>query len=172
MRYLLLWLLLLQTFFSAAAKSPVDTSSYEAQRVHVNSLLDKRAKKFGDLNQSFNQKSGIFGLVKTKKDMQSSINILQEIVQYDNMIFIETRKLLTIKDNHANAFQQLASEYDEQVTAYMKTVSKLQAENEKLRQQITDNKPNQGFIRGLFIVAAILMLLVFVFVFRRIAAKK
>lgn len=172
MKYLLFLLLILASILSTKANIQVDTSSYEEQRKRVNSLLDARAKKFGDLDQSFNKKSGIFGLVKSKKDMQKSINILQEIVKYDNLIFIETRKLLAIKDNHAIKYKQLAKEYDEQVTAYMKTISKLQMENETLRKQIANNQTDQNSSKRIFIFLTIIFLLLAFFIFKTKLSKK
>ncbi|ERJ58667.1 hypothetical protein [Sphingobacterium paucimobilis] len=125
-----------------------DSISFETQRQRVNVLLDQRSKRFGDYTNSLEQKTGIFGLFKTKSDMQKSIDILKSVVINDNAIFLETRKLLDLKDSEADRFHALAKEYDQQVTAYMKTISKLQAENEKLRNTIqaleeedhTDNK--------------------------------
>lgn len=172
MRNLLFFIFTTVSLSFAQAGSQVDTTTYEEQRTHVNNLLNKRAKRFGDLNQSLVQKTGIFGFVKSKKDMQNSINILQEIVRDDNLILVETRKLLTIKDNHASAYQQLASEYDEQVTAYMRTVSKLQAENEKLRLQINSMEEKESDNKGVFIIITLLLLLLSIFIYKGIIAKK
>jgi hypothetical protein len=44
-------------------------------------------------------------------------------------------KLLKIKDFEKDKYQQLATDYDKQVSAYIGTISKLQKENEKLRAQ-------------------------------------
>lgn len=118
------------------AQQALDSISFESQRKRVNDLLDQRSKRFGDYTNSLEEKTGIFGLFKTKNDMQKSIDILKSVIINDNAIFIETRKLLTLKDNEATRFQTLAKEYDQQVTAYMKTISKLQAENERLRENI------------------------------------
>src|SRR5690554_7464066 len=63
-----------------------DTLAYEIQRQRVNTLLDQRSARFGQFDQSLNSRTGIFGL-KTKKDMQNSIDILKEIVITDNNIF-------------------------------------------------------------------------------------
>jgi len=122
------------------AQNAIDTDSlsFEQQRQRVNTLLDERSYRFGELDISFQQKTGVFGIFKTKKDMQKSIDILKQIVLTDNNIFLETKKLLDIKDNESTRNESLAKEYDAQVTAYMKTISKLQMENEKLRTQIKE----------------------------------
>ena len=134
---LLAFFLLLNISIPLLAQSPLDTSSaFEDQRQRVNNLLDARNQKFGEYDVSLQQKTGIFGLFKSKNDMQKSIDILKEIVITDNNIFVETRKLLALKDSEKERFQQLANTYDQQVTAYMKTISKLEAENDKLRDNI------------------------------------
>lgn len=153
------------TLDSQASLNPIDSISFEEQRIRVNSLLDERADKFGDYDVSLTQKTGIFGLFKTKDDMQRSLDILQEIVKMDNKIFIETRRLLVIKDGEAEKYQKLATEYDNQVTAYMKTISKLQVENEKLRTKLDtvedDYQSNNTlfFILGLIIIALLFIVL-------------
>ncbi|MCA5003938.1 hypothetical protein [Sphingobacterium bovistauri] len=135
--YLFAFFFLLQSSQLLYAQSPLDTTTtFEDQRQRVNNLLDARSKKFGDYDNSLTQKTGIFGLFKSKNDMQKSIDILKQIVITDNNIFLETRKLLELKDSETQRFEKLATEYDQQVTAYMKSISKLQAENEKLRKDI------------------------------------
>ncbi|TJZ60597.1 hypothetical protein FAZ15_11420 [Sphingobacterium olei] len=121
----------------------VDSATFEQQRKRVNTLLDERSRKFEEYNISLDQKTGVFGIFKTKGDMQKSIDILKTIVINDNKIFIETRKLLDLKDIEREKFQKLATEFDVQVTAYMKTISKLQHENDKFKDEIKNLK-NQG----------------------------
>lgn len=120
----------------AQIKSTVDSASYETQRAKVNSLLEQRKQKFGEFDQSVLKKSGVFGLFKSKRDMQQSIDILKAVVINDNHIFIETQKLLSMKDFEKDHFQRLADEYDTRSSAYMRTITKLQTENEKLRSQV------------------------------------
>jgi hypothetical protein len=140
MKNWLIALLLLLSFtypIYSFSQTPLDTSStFEDQRKRVNNLLNARNQKFGEYDVSLQQKTGIFGLFKSKNDMQKSIDILKQIVITDNNIFVETRKLLDLKDSEKERFEQLATEYDQQVTAYMKTISKLQNENDKLRESI------------------------------------
>lgn len=139
MKYILfIYILLLYSGVSTTslAQQNQDSVSFETQRKRVNELLEQRSHKFGDYTSSLEQKTGIFGLFKTKSDMQKSIDILKSVVINDNAIFVETRKLLNLKDSEAEHFQSLSREYDQRITAYMKTISKLQAENEQLRATI------------------------------------
>lgn len=167
MKYTLLIYLLLYSL--ALIASSTDSISFEAQRNRVNELLDQRSKRFGDYTQSLELKTGVFGLFKTKNDMQKSIDILKSVVINDNAIFLETRKLLNLKDSEAAHFQTLAKEYDQQITAFMKTISKLQAENEHLRENIkTLEEEEHQDNKYQYIVFVILLLAgVLFFVYKR-----
>lgn len=138
-----------------------DSITFESQRARVNKLLNERSAKFGDYDSSLTKKTGVFGLFKTKGDMQKSIDILRNIVINDNHIFIETRKLLDLKDVQSERYQKLAAEYDQQVSAYMKTINKLQQENDKLRGDISNlENSDQGNDNKLFIAIVIILGLV------------
>lgn len=157
------------------ANPSLDSISYETQRNKVNNLLDERVKKFGEFDQSLEQKTGFFGLIKSKNDMQKSIDILQDIVKMDNKIFIETRNLLKIKDYQAEKYQQLATEYDNQVTAYMRTISKLQASNEKLKADIEaleKEDHSDGKLHFILSVIIVILLIVILYGYRRTKIQK
>lgn len=138
-----------------------DSLSYQSQRQRVNDLLDQRTERFGEYSESLKRKTGIFGLFKRKSDMQQSIDILREIVLNDNNIFVETRKLLDLKDAQSTRYQHLAGEFDQQISAYMKTITKLQNENENLRNQISqmESTDRGSTIFSYFSAVAILVLL-------------
>ncbi len=156
-----LFLLSILFCFVGQAKSQTnpDSSSFEVQRTRVNDLLDARQQKFGAYDTSLTQKTGLFGLFKSKGDMQKSIDILKDIVITDNNIFLETQKLLKIKDFEKDKFQQLATDYDKQVSAYIGTISKLQKENEKLRAQV-DKTSGKGGAGNILLYVALLVILV------------
>ncbi|MBP3943163.1 hypothetical protein J5U18_06235 [Sphingobacteriaceae bacterium WQ 2009] len=138
-RYLFLLILLWGIKLPASA-TVQDSLSYEQQRSHLNKLLQERSERFKAFDTSLAQKTGIFGFFKTQDDMQKSIDILKDVVVTDNNIFLETKKLLDFKDFEREKFQKLANEYDQQITAYMKTINKLQTENEKLRNHIKEEE--------------------------------
>lgn len=138
-----------------------DSLTFESQRARVNKLLDERSRRFGEYDNSLEKKTGVFGLFKTKKDMQKSIDILRNVVINDNNIFMETRKLLDLKDAQSERYQKLATEYDTQVSAYMKTITKLQNENEKLRGDINGlQDTDQGSDNKLFFAIIVIIGLV------------
>lgn len=96
--------------------------------------------------------------------MQKSIDILKQIVLTDNNIFVETKRLLDIKDFESDKNRALAAEYDKQVSAYMKTITKLQDENDRLRLQIDtlDKEDHSSHVLTyvlLIIIAALLFVL-------------
>ncbi len=118
------------------AQTPAsDTSGYETQRQKVNTLLQRRSARFGQFDESLKKRTGIFGL-KTKKDMQASIDILKQIVLTDNDIFRETKMLLDYKDFEKSQIAQQANEFDGRINGYIKTISKLQREQERLSAEV------------------------------------
>ena len=142
-----------------------DSLTFESQRERVNQLLNERSRRFGEYDQSLQKKTGIFGLFKTKKDMQKSIDILRELVLNDNNIFIETRKLLDLKDAQSERYQRLANEYDAQISAYMKTITKLQNENDKLRDSLKSMESTDTgsgvllYLAGIVIITLLILLI-------------
>ncbi|MEJ5147440.1 hypothetical protein [Sphingobacterium sp. MYb388] len=153
------FLLFFLTGFAVSAQN-ADSTSFEAQRMRVNKLIEDRKVKFGEYDLSLEKKSAIFGLFKSKDDMQRTIDILKNIVITDNNIFLETRRLISIKDDEKQKFQNLASEYDKQVSAYMGTINKLQKENEKLKKDVenlegSDNSSNILLYIALVIIAVL-----------------
>src|SRR5690606_38635822 len=100
-------------------------------------LLNQRSARFGQFNQSLQSRTGIFGL-KTKKDMQASIDILKEIVATDNHIFKETKVLLDYKDMEKTFISYQANQSAERINGYVNTISKQQKIQEQQSQQIKE----------------------------------
>jgi len=80
--YILAYLFTYSSSFAAqdSILRKTDSLSYESQRQRVNKLLDERTAKFGEYSASLEKKTGVFGLFKTKGDMQKSIDILRALV--------------------------------------------------------------------------------------------
>lgn len=142
----------------AQPKVDIDSLNYEQQRKRVNNLLEERSRRFGEFDNSLQQKTGVFGLFKRKADMQKSIDILRAIVLADNNIFLETKKLLEIQGNESSRNENLAIQYDREISGYMQTITKLQTENEKLRQQISILKNKQRSQRTIIFLSVLLLL--------------
>jgi len=173
-------LLLCATFcFTLVIAKPVqsinDSLNYELQRTQVNKLLNERSRKFGEFTASLEKKTGVFGMFKTKKDQQKSMDILKTIVLTDNQIFLETKRLLELKDFERERFKLMATEYDDQVSHYMKTITKLQEENEGLRTQI-DHLKNEDQSSGLYIFfglfSIIALLAIIIVLYKKLQQQK
>lgn len=134
-----------------------DTTGYEAQRQKVNALLTERSRRFGQFNESLQKRTGIFGL-KTKKDMQASIDILKQIVLTDNDIFQETKALLDYKDFEKSQIAEKATEFDGRITGYIKTISKLQREHERMVNEINTLEKSNRFYFGLTLLFGLTIL--------------
>ena len=147
------------------------TLTYENQRQKVNKLLQQRSARFGDFNESLQRRTGIFGL-KTKKDMQSSIDILKQIVLNDNDIFRETKTLLDFKDVQKTDVEQRASELDSRVKGYIKAISNMQKERETLTTALAtaEKRADQNRLY-LFFALVIIAVLAFILIRNRRALR-
>ena len=167
-----LTLLLIFLFVSNAifAFQNPDSLAYQLQKNKINEMLTVRSEKFGQYDQSLTSRSGIFGL-KTKKDMQKSLNILTDIIQADNAILKETKTLLDYKDYQQERVQNTSQESEVRSLGYMRTFNKLQSENVKITAQLIDYKKDKKFYQ-IFSFALILSIISFaLFAFRKISLK-
>ncbi|OWK70497.1 hypothetical protein [Pedobacter sp. AJM] len=137
-----------------------DTTAYAAQRVKVNALLAERSAKFGQYDESLNQRTGIFGW-QTKKDIKNSNEILREVVLTDNNIFKELKVLMEYKDLQNQQKVAAADHSQERIEGYMKTIKKLQDQNEILQKE--SNKNNYGI--STYIIILLILILVSMFYF-------
>jgi hypothetical protein len=127
--------------FSARAFQ-ADTSAYQTQRLKVNSLLAERSNKFGQYDQSLDQRTGIFGF-QTKQDIKNSNEILREIVLNDNNIFKELKILMNYKDQEVQQAQRDARSINSRIQSYMLSIKKLQDQNELLKKEAETGKGGQ-----------------------------
>jgi len=136
-----------------------DTLAYEIQRQRVNTLLDQRSARFGQFDQSLKARTGIFGL-KTKKDMQASIDILKEIVATDNNIFRETKVLLDYKDMEKTFISSEAEQSNQRINGYVNTISKLQKNQEEQLLKIRElqQTSNRYLVVSLFSTLSVVIL--------------
>lgn len=150
-----------------------DSLDYELQRQKVNRLLDERTARFGHFDESLKKRTGIFGL-KTKRDMQASLDILHEIVLTDNEIFRETRHLLSYKDQmldykefEKERIAKLAADYDQRINSYISTISKLQQEQERMRAEIDKLRTRNGLMDALALLTLATVVTIGVFFWRK-----
>ncbi|MEH6307111.1 hypothetical protein RYH73_15800 [Olivibacter sp. CPCC 100613] len=143
-----------------------DSTAYEKQRTKVNQLLDQRSQRFGEFDSSLRARSGIFGL-KTKKDMQASIDILKQIVTTDNHIFKETKALLDFKDIEKQTVENKAVESVSRITGYINTISKLRKSQDQLHEEIGVLKRQNSLYLNILIVAFLALMTLSFLLFKR-----
>lgn len=162
MKYIRLTAIIITLFINSTfASSQQDSTAFEKQRERVNKLLDQRRERFGEFDASLAARSGIFGL-KTKKDMQASIDILKQIVLTDNNIFKETKALLDYKDFEKQTVETQAEESGERITGYINTISKLQKKQDQMAAEMMALEKRNSLFLALLIFA-LLSLVVLVY---------
>ncbi|RZJ75304.1 hypothetical protein [Pedobacter sp. Leaf250] len=154
-------------FLSICASAQQDTTTYAAQRVKVNLLLAERSSKFGQYDESLNQRTGIFGW-QTKKDIKNSNEILRQVVLTDNNIFKELKVLMDYKDLENQKKVAVADNSQERIENYMQTIKKLQDQNEQLKKELT--KASQGL--SIYIIIALILMMIGGFYFFNKKLKK
>lgn len=147
-----------------------DSLAYQLQRNKINNMLDARLAKFGQFTESLDKKTGIFGF-KTKKDMQKSMDILKDIIQTDNSILKETKTLLDFKTYQQDKVVSESKESESRNIAYMRTINKLQTENEKTDKELAEIKNSKKFYQLVSFALALAIISFALFVFRKLSAK-
>ncbi len=148
-----------------------DTLAYEIQRKKVNDLLSERSQRFDQYSQSLQKKTGIFGL-KTKKDMQASIDILKELVLTDNNIFKETKVLVDYKDMEKTFITNQAQESESRINGYVKTISKLQKDQDAQKKEIDSLEKKAQINFNLFLASLVsTIILAYIFIKKTILKK-
>lgn len=170
MRFLVI-ILLLTISYPTFSFQNTDSLAYQLQRNKINSMLDARLSKFGQFTESLNQKTGIFGF-KTKKDMQKSMDILKQIIETDNSILKETKTLLDFKTYQQEKVASASKESESRNIGYMRTINKLQTQNEVLTNDLQELKHGKKFYQLVSFALALAIISFALFVFRKISSKK
>jgi hypothetical protein len=142
--------------FSAQAFQ-ADTSAYQTQRLKVNSLLTERSNKFGQYDQSLDQRTGIFGF-QTKQDIKNSNEILRQIVLNDNNIFKELKILMNYKDQEVQQAQRSANSTNSRIQSYMLSIKKLQDQNELLKKEAENLRSGRVLLISIAVLSLIVLL--------------
>jgi hypothetical protein len=125
-RFLLLILFCLLST-KAFTQQYTDTLTYHIERSKINSMLQARAEKFGQYDESLRQHTGIFGF-QTKKDIRRSNDILMDIVKTDDDIYKEIKVLMEYRVFQQTQAQTHSQETDENNLGFMNTINKLRNE--------------------------------------------
>jgi hypothetical protein len=136
-KQLLLTVIIFISIFSSA--SAQDTTAYEIQRQKINGLLAERSAKFGQYDQSLNERTGIFGF-QTKRDIKNSNEILRQIALTDNDIFSELKILLDYKDLQVQEVKSTITNTTESIQNYRRTIKNLQDQNQQINAALLEEE--------------------------------
>ena len=148
----------------------VDSLTYTLQKNKINQMLDQRSAKFGEYDQSLSNRTGIFGL-KTKRDMQKSIDILADIILTDNAILRETKTLLDYQTYQKEQVSNQGKDFENRNLEFMRTINKLQTQNDKLNTEVTEFKKGKKFYQQIAYALGLAIISFALFVFRKISLK-
>ncbi|MGZ3754169.1 MAG: hypothetical protein ACXVAY_22225 [Mucilaginibacter sp.] len=156
MKIILVSILTCFLFTAAFAQATKDSAAYEAQRNLINDMLKQRSQKFGQYDQSLSQHTGIFGF-QTKKDIRRSNDILMDIVKTDNDIYAQLKILLDYRAFQQTQTQDHSKQTEQNNLVFMNTINKLEAVNNKLKQQLDDAEKSKKTAARNFILLGVLM---------------
>nr|WP_067063311.1 hypothetical protein [Mucilaginibacter sp. L294] len=156
-----LFILTALLFFATGvfAQVKTDSAAYSVQRAKINAMLAARKVKFGQYDTSLTKRSGIFHM-QTKGDIRKSNDILMDIVDTDDEIFIELKKLFDYRTNQLNytAYQKKqvesnAKEVEKTRLSYMSTINRFREQNEDLKTQLDKQKAAYESKQRLYVIA-------------------
>jgi len=156
---------------SFRAFSQQDTAPYAAQRAKINALLAERSTRFGQYDESLNQRTGIFGW-QTKRDIKNSNEILRQVVITDNNIFKELKVLMDYKDLQNQQKVAAADQSQQRMERYMQTIKKLQDQNEQLKAAAESRAKSRNISTYVIVFLLLIMAGGFYFLFKKIEQYK
>ncbi|WP_421939701.1 hypothetical protein [Pedobacter sp.] len=156
---------------SFPAFSQQDTAAYAAQRAKINALLAERSTRFGQYDESLNQRTGIFGW-QTKRDIKNSNEILRQVVITDNNIFKELKVLMEYKDLQNQQKVAVADQSQQRMERYMQTIKKLQDQNEQLKAAAESRAKSRNISTYVIVFLLLIMAGGFYFLLKKIEQYK
>lgn len=159
-----LWLFVSLLLFSTNifAQVNADSVAYSKQRNKINAMLAARKTRFSQYDTSLTKRSGIFH-VQTKNDIRRSNEILMDIAETDDEIFIELKKLFDYRTSQLNttAFQKKqvensAKEAEKSRMAYMTTINRFREQNETLQAKLDKQKKDFENRQRIYIIVIVL----------------
>lgn len=158
--------------FALSGQTNPDSVVYIQQRNKINTMLNERRAKFGQYDASLTKRSGIFGM-QTKGDVRRSNEILMDIAETDDEIFIKLKKLFDYNTNQLNysKFQRKQTESslkdaEKSRIAYLRSISNLRAQNDSLKTQVkrleTAGQKKQGSLIVMIVLTLASILALFI----------
>ena len=144
------------------AQAKNDSLAYQLERQKINDMLDQRALKFGQYQQSLSMRTGIFGL-QTKKDIRRSNDILMDIVKTDNVIYRELKILFDYTIFQRTQVQSHSKEAEKSNVGFMTTINRLRAQVDRLKTDAAKQQQQEEKTRLEFMIALGLMFVLTLF---------
>ncbi|ASU34816.1 hypothetical protein [Mucilaginibacter xinganensis] len=161
MKKILLFILFPLFSASAYSQSSTDSLAYHLQRKKINTMLEQRALKFGQYDESLKKHTGIFGF-QTKKDIRRSNDILMDIVKTDNNIYSELKILLDYRMFQQTQVQTRSQQTEQSTIGYMTTINKLRKQIDILKKDAEEQQQQDQNVRNILIIT-VLVLAAFIF---------
>jgi hypothetical protein len=135
-----------------------DSLSYQAQRKKINTLLARRAEKFGLYDESLQMRSGIFGQ-QTKEDIRHSNDLLEDIVKTDDTIYNQVKILLDFTSAQQEQSLNRSREMAESGKNYRAAINSLRAQVNRLKAGSKKQQQDKENPTPLFAIIVILSLI-------------
>jgi hypothetical protein len=133
-----------------------DTLTYHIERKKINNMLQERAAKFGQYDESLRMHTGIFGF-QTKKDIRRSNDILMDIVKTDDDIYKEIKILMEYRVFQQTQAQTHSQETDRYNMGFLNAINKLRTELDRTKAEDEKKEQQQQKIRNWLILIFTLM---------------
>jgi len=158
MKKLIFLSLLLFICANLFAQEDNDSLSYQSQRKKINTMLARRADKFGLYDESLKTRSGIFGL-QTKEDIRRSNDILEDIVKTDDTIYSQVKILLDFTASQQEQTSNRSREMEEAGKNYRAAIHNLRDQVDRLKVTAKKQQPDGVNATPLFVIIVILSLI-------------
>ncbi|MBS1501594.1 MAG: hypothetical protein JST32_06000, partial [Bacteroidetes bacterium] len=145
------------TYNFSQSKINPDSLAYELQRQKINSMLDARARKFGQYEESLKKHTGIFGW-QTRKDIRRSNEILMDINRTDDDIFVQIKVLLSFRMSQQQQAQAKSVQAENYSLAYMNTINRLRDQIDRMKKDAATLKKQHDSAQRIHILIFVLML--------------
>ncbi|HVW13071.1 MAG TPA: hypothetical protein VHB54_04580 [Mucilaginibacter sp.] len=145
------------TYNFSQPKTNPDSLAYELQRQKINGMLDARARKFGQYEESLKKHTGIFGW-QTRKDIRRSNQILMDINRTDDDIFVQIKVLLNFRMSQQQQAQVKSVQAENYNLGYMNTINRLRDQIDRMKKDAETLKKQHDSAQRIHVLIFVLML--------------
>ncbi|HEY8781394.1 MAG TPA: hypothetical protein VIM16_07270 [Mucilaginibacter sp.] len=146
------------------AQATNDSLAYQLERARINAMLAKRQVKFDQYNESLSMHTGIFGS-QSKNDIQSSSDILMNIVKTDDSVYSELKILFEYAIFQRVQVQNQRKEIEKKNLVFVTTIKKLRKQVQQLKADAAIQQQKYQKTKNMFIIGLILMFVLILYLF-------